>query len=893
MADIDDNLLNAVIHTESGGDPFAVSKTGAAGLTQLEPATAKELGVTNRFDPEQAKEGGRKYLSQLVAKYGDTRTALIAYNWGPGNVDKHGVAAAPAESKTYADKVLSKAGKPAAPAKASQSIDDFLDGPATAKPTAAPQKAAPKQSIDDFLGEAPEKPKAAPSKATAKPEEPSFAQKLGRQAGLAGRAILSGLAEAPNTIANYLVNGSADYANKEVQAFGTPEAKAAMAKYRRENPPVDFNENLQKSATALGLPEPANRPERVAQAAMKGLAGAALPLGAAALTRPAGAVAQGVRGALTAAPGYQLAGAATSGAAQQQAAESGAGKTGQMLAGVAGAVLPGVASGAANGVRALAKSASGQSRAAGKLLDAMESDGWTHKEIAQAQKVMEDAATTGIPLTGPEAFKRAPKLQELLAKTDQSNSVISRFVRDRPEQAAAAIKEKLQGVGKDVGLKDAANNTQAAADAAIREAQAYRTRAASPYYEAQAAQDDAALAAHAARKPAAPILGPDGHPLATATTAPRDPEVYKRVTSLINDLDAKVASANPNTPTGAVLGQFRDKLKSVGAENFTATQLQDVYRSKKELLEHSILDSNLTVGGEQISKKSAAGILAPYMSKLDQLVQDISPSLKEGRAVHRQVSQEVVDPLLKGPVGALAGSGVDAQKEAVVGRALAELKGPSATPDRIRKVFGELGKVDKAAAPDLVRAHLEDELSTSLSTKPGSNPALAGAKLADAIAGTPKKQAVLNAALEETYKAQGADPKTAREAVRGFNNLLEVLRATGRGAALGGRAGADSTTALEAAKTGAGALVGSHYKSAATLVDAAKSLINKSVYKNLAATFTDPDSVAKLVQLAGTKAANRELRNRMVADILNGSLVAANRAANKKTTPPPQEQENP
>jgi soluble lytic murein transglycosylase-like protein len=82
------SLVKAVIQVESAGKPEAVSGKGAAGLMQLMPSTAKQLGVADRFDPEQNVEGGSRYLQQMLNKYGKTDIALAAYNWGPGNVDR-------------------------------------------------------------------------------------------------------------------------------------------------------------------------------------------------------------------------------------------------------------------------------------------------------------------------------------------------------------------------------------------------------------------------------------------------------------------------------------------------------------------------------------------------------------------------------------------------------------------------------------------------------------------------------------------------------------------------------------------------------------------------------------------------------------------------------------
>ena len=109
--DVPDTLMASLVFHESSGNPGAESGAGAVGLTQLMPGTAKEMGVTDRTDPKQSLEGGKKYLKKYVDKYdGDYEKALIAYNWGPGNVARKGAENAPEESKAYARKVLAKAG---------------------------------------------------------------------------------------------------------------------------------------------------------------------------------------------------------------------------------------------------------------------------------------------------------------------------------------------------------------------------------------------------------------------------------------------------------------------------------------------------------------------------------------------------------------------------------------------------------------------------------------------------------------------------------------------------------------------------------------------------------------------------------------------------------------
>ena len=81
-------LIQAIISTESRGNPKATSGAGAKGLMQLMPGTASDLGVADSFDPSENIRGGSDYINAQIKKYGDRSIALAAYNWGPGNIDK-------------------------------------------------------------------------------------------------------------------------------------------------------------------------------------------------------------------------------------------------------------------------------------------------------------------------------------------------------------------------------------------------------------------------------------------------------------------------------------------------------------------------------------------------------------------------------------------------------------------------------------------------------------------------------------------------------------------------------------------------------------------------------------------------------------------------------------
>jgi len=106
---IDPSLIKAIIHTESDFDHRAVSRSGAQGLMQLMPDTARDLQVDNPFNPWENIEGGTRYFRSILDSFNDDLIlSLAAYNAGPGLVARTGGVPRIPETLRYVSKVLKR-----------------------------------------------------------------------------------------------------------------------------------------------------------------------------------------------------------------------------------------------------------------------------------------------------------------------------------------------------------------------------------------------------------------------------------------------------------------------------------------------------------------------------------------------------------------------------------------------------------------------------------------------------------------------------------------------------------------------------------------------------------------------------------------------------------------
>jgi hypothetical protein len=330
---VDPNILKSLASVESGFNPTALNKeTGASGLMQFIPATARAYGI-DPTDPAQAIDAGAKMFRQNLDRFnGNVEHAVASHfagpdqkQWGP-KTDAY-----IAKVASVFNGLKSNAGfvTPTAPTSSpSSGGDDPIMAALSGKP--AQPASAPAVADDPIMAALSGKP-AAPAKPVQAPvaaAQPSLADDISHQLGLTLRAGVTGLTGLPNMVgdaANSLINMGTSTLNKYA-GTNIPQLKMPSAATQ------DIMNNI-------GVAQPKNATERVVQSVASSMAGVkpSVSLGNT-LSTSSAPVVSAVGNGLRAAPGMQILGAAGAGAGSSIAAENGGGTKAQLLAGLLGAM---------------------------------------------------------------------------------------------------------------------------------------------------------------------------------------------------------------------------------------------------------------------------------------------------------------------------------------------------------------------------------------------------------------------------------------------------------------------------------------------------------------------------------------------------------------------------
>lgn len=431
----------------------------------------------------------------------------------------------------------------------------------------------------------------------------------------------------------------------------------------------------------------------------------------------------------------------------------------------------------------------------------------TPQQWQSAIATQEQAKKLGIPLMGPESLPMG-SVQQLAADVNASKTggrTIGAFLDKRPEQITSAVNRQLDKVATAEAPSDTIVRAQKSATDIISKEEKARTKSSAPYYEA-AAKD---------RVSDADVDQITSKAAALSKQLEHIPEVHKQIL----DFNEQVLLARGN----------------VG-------KLDDVYKYWRNKIETSPINATS-------AEKFAAKKLGELVSSLDKTLRKNSGELTAGRDIYRQISEEVVDPLIQGDIGKIAGKGYDPQVTPPIQRILSVITDEKlARPLTIRNVYTRLNADNKDSFPHIVRLSLENAFDeASKDVQSGANRML-GANFKKSVYGTPRQRENFLEMMGGVAEANGVRRDDLQ---RGAVTLLDTLEKTGKipgiGSPTGGRI---ETNAMARNSRVAGALDTVSTQPLGPLASKLRDIANRKAYRDLADAFTHPDSVQKLLELS-------------------------------------------
>jgi hypothetical protein len=447
--------------------------------------------------------------------------------------------------------------------------------------------------------------------------------------------------------------------------------------------------------------------------------------------------------------------------------------------------------------------------------------GVTPEGMRLAELLQQDSIKLGMPLTGAEAIAQATgqrglaTTQRFLEQAEPSQGTMNQFMANRPAGVQQGFGNVMQGVSPRTPSSSTPINLQQAGQDVIRGAERNLTASVEPFYK-QGMNDMRTLQM--------------GKPL---PVLPKDVAVLQKNPAIEDAISHVIAD------------------KYSGATGLPVTDPRVLDAAKKYLdAQYSKFTNKM---GESLDKTKAANAFGGSR-ELDAFLSSKSPAYAQGSRNFEVAQQTQMQPMRQGPVGQIA--------EGNVGRDVLMPPTPiSLYPADIKRTADLLRRKDPSALPDWTRQNLEgifNETTQNLAT--GQNQ-FGGAKFASTIAGNKQQRDNLRTLVTETGGMQ---------AWQGFERFLDVAQAQGQ------RMPANSATAFnEMIKTELGigkVSKGLTFLKPSNVVAWAENLQLGRNADMLAKMLTDPDSVAKLQELA--KTGPKSVKAQTLANSIAGAYVA-------------------
>lgn len=311
------------------------------------------------------------------------------------------------------------------------------------------------------------------------------------------------------------------------------------------------------------------------------------------------------------------------------------------------------------------------------------------------------------------------------------------------------------------------------------------------------------------------------------------------IKSLSDKVLDDIAVVGANSTEGKILRRFYNEIAPKGNPLEYASRVESAYKANRDRI-------TLPDFGATAIEKTTAGVLGPYVRRLDEVVTQSSPHIRAGRDIYKNISRNVIDPLEQSPVGDIARTKNLPAESAM--RQQSEILMPQAPraldPKTIRKTVDTIKLQDPTAARDWVRQNLQavfDESAQNLSA--GANQ-WGGAKFAAQVVGNPRQKENLRALVESV---------SDRQTWVGFNRMLEVLEAQGKRQAPGSQTAFNQKIQGDLASGGAAtplAAMASPSKAMGMIGQAYDDFRYGKNAEEMAKILTDPRSVEKMRALA-------------------------------------------